>query len=1252
MTNKISLKNNIYYKYYRMVNKNELKDYIHGSIEEQLAPEIKKNVNKIFDKIGKNDEFEFMFFNYKRGENLMGFENFLKILNYINYKSRAHKLRIEKEITLDISYQPEGRKMGSYRITVLGLESINKVLSMLHIRKNHVIFSTLVNMIKHDKNITIMEKIKDMENVHDINDYDIRVRMSKEMDVSEKAIKQLSSLKETEQHLIMFRYKQRVSLYVLDEKDSTVKIDLTNVKMDKNIRRIHKAIPNYELEIDYMSTKPNSKHLSKMFGESTTILKILQQSNFIMNKTLEDQILGKYADLLGENREKMMSLAGRKAQSLEVQHVVDKLPNKYAVTDKADGERCFLIIYNGVAFIISDNLHVRNTGYFIPPNQSKFNDTILDGELIFLPEKNRYIFMVFDCLFSQGKDVRQDTVFMDRIAEADKVIKNCFVLKDHRGYDIKKYNGKFDLNKISEHHENEIDNFMSALNHDINVESKFVLIRRKYFAFVDGAKDNEIFKFSKILWDKYVFDKKTNCPYILDGLIYHPLEQKYVTSVKESKFIEYKWKPPTKNSVDFYLEFEKDRDTGKILVLFDNSNENTVKGKPYKVARLHVGSRGRTGEIPVPFLPDQNKHISHLYLHDGDVRDIEGNIIQDKTVVEFYYNNDPDVPTYSRWVPMRTRHDKTESIVRYGRKYGNYIDVAKKVWRSIKNPFTMYDIGILINDATYHKHIDVLRGKIDHSIILSQAKEDVYYQIRTNLGKPMRNFHNWIKSILIYTHCNPVYEKAKSQTILDMGCGRGGDNMKFYYAKVDLYVGIDVDNNGLISPADGAISRYNQLRKTHRNFPQMFFINADGGALLDYDEQIKVLGTMSRANENMMKKFFSLKSSERTMFDRINCQFAMHYFLANETTWNNFLQNVNMYLKPGGFMIVTTFDGQRVANILKDKPQHTAYYTNDKGEKKSIFEVVKKYNIEDPSKVFGVGHAIDVYNGLISNEGIYNTEYLVDKRFVEKEFLEKCSMELVETDLFENQFNIHKEFFTNSIKHEENPKTKQFFMKVAEFYNQENEVNRACFEMSRINRFYVFRKKDDASVGMTKGKKQDQQGGNNYVDYVMMDALEYINPKKYVRRELETNDEFSFCRAVHDVLQTDNIIPKTLPYDVFYEDIDLKTFTDLKVNKTNVKKLTKSLVIGYHGEKKMNGGSEENKVSLNGCNIVVLEKDCDGTNVVTYSKGTHPNRRDPTIILYYDGSRYNPIYRSRDGQNYGLFDSRMKFIGKILSESD
>ena len=1224
-----------------------------------------KKIESLYKRINKTHEFEFMFFNYKHNKynnNAMGFDHFLRVIEYMKYRSSNSKLDLENSITLDIIYNK--KDVGeSYRVTVNDMSNVNKYMEMLHNRKNHVIFSSLVKMINdpNKKELSIIKKKKNPDDVIDIDDLNIRVRLADETFVTGETLEMLSSLNEEHRNDIIFRSKHRVSLVILNNDDIHIRIDLTTTQQNNNINRLHKSYPKYELEVDISSKKgsPNIKYMDTVYKEITGLLKVLQQSNYIVTFSYADNVLKEYASLLGVPQDKMKNLEGRKAQSLEIQHVIEQLPNKYAVTDKADGDRYFLIILDGKVLLISDNLNVKDTGIIV---DKKYNKTIFDGEYIFISTKNKHMFMVFDCLYASGKDVRETSKLMDRLKYADDIINECFIIKGQEGYVMKNYEGDFNVDKIIDFHSKQIAGYMKALHNDLDKIKGYPLIRRKYFMPVLGGKDNEIFKYSELLWKKYVFDKNTMAPYILDGLMFHPLDQKYITSVRESKYLEYKWKPPTKNSIDFYVEFEKNNN-GDILTLYDNSNDDFVKGKPYRIALLHVGKKTSAGEQPILFQQEQNKYQAYLFLEEGQVRDHEGYVIQDNTVVEFSYNNDLEIPDKYRWVPLRTRHDKTEAVRRHGIRFGNYYEIANKVWRSISNPFVIEDIQILGNDNTFTKHLNLLRNKIDHSVIMSEYKENIYHQIKSSLAKPMRNFHNWMMSITLYTYCNPVYDNEKQLNVLDLKCERGKYIMQYYYTKVNMYVGLDTDYNGIISPTDGAISRYNQLRKTHPNFPNMFFMHADPGAILDYEEQLQVLGSMTDKNKGIINKFFSLDTNKRMGFDRINCLSKVSEFLINDTIWNNFIENIKMYLKPGGFLILMTFDAESITNLLKDKDQYAAYYTNAKGEKVMLIDIVKKYETNETG-IYGTGNSVDIYNSLVSQENVYITEYLVDKKFIEKELNEKCNMELVDSDLYSNQFQIHTDYFKNVVKFEENVKTREFLLNAAEYYKSDNQgVNKACFEITKLNRYYVFRKRDGNSdkefdnkkKTMKRSTKKNMKGGANIQ---LDDISNYLEPSKYIKREM--NSEYSLLMSIYDVLTSSNIVPTSVTFEEFYRDIKYKLCSDSELSDNEIKKLCKSLIIEHEltSDSVITDSTTETtdktknntNNALNGINIIVLEKDCDDdTSINTYSKNKSLDRKTGTILLLKTDGQYNPIYRIRDENTFdGLFDTRTKLIKRLV----
>ena len=124
---------------------------ITGSFVDQLDKKVLKDIENLYNKIDKDVEFELMFFNYRQDKNKMGLENFLKILDYLKYRSQKNKLTLSQTVTLDITYT---KQIGeSYRITINGIDAINRYIKMLHTKKNHVIFSVLIKLLDQDSSL-------------------------------------------------------------------------------------------------------------------------------------------------------------------------------------------------------------------------------------------------------------------------------------------------------------------------------------------------------------------------------------------------------------------------------------------------------------------------------------------------------------------------------------------------------------------------------------------------------------------------------------------------------------------------------------------------------------------------------------------------------------------------------------------------------------------------------------------------------------------------------------------------------------------------------------------------------------------------------------------------------------------------------------------------------------------------------------------------------------------------------------------
>lgn len=151
----------------------------------------------------------------------------------------------------------------------------------------------------------------------------------------------------------------------------------------------------------------------------------------------------------------------------------------------------------------------------------------------------------------------------------------------------------------------------------------------------------------------------------------------------------------------------------------------------------------------------------------------------------------------------------------------------------------------------------------------------------------LKNFNNWVKSVLITRFAHPVLQKSSVAEgrpkggrgkVLDMGCGKGGDMTKWAKAQIRELFCVDIASVSV----EQARGRYEGLRNSR--------FRAQFAALDCYNEPLS--------------KAFS-PSSLSVPFDVVSMQFCMHYAFETERKARCMLENVAKYLRPGGIFIGT-----------------------------------------------------------------------------------------------------------------------------------------------------------------------------------------------------------------------------------------------------------------------------------------------------------------------------------------------------------
>ncbi|KAK2745123.1 mRNA cap guanine-N7 methyltransferase [Myotisia sp. PD_48] len=263
--------------------------------------------------------------------------------------------------------------------------------------------------------------------------------------------------------------------------------------------------------------------------------------------------------------------------------------------------------------------------------------------------------------------------------------------------------------------------------------------------------------------------------------------------------------------------------------------------------------------------------------------------------------------------------------------------------------------------------------------------------------KGLRTFNNWVKSTLIQkfspdedflakTTGNKNWggdgmtapEQEKRLLVVDLGCGKGGDLMKWNQAPqpVELYVGLDPAEVSLDQARDRWIGMKKQRSRGGRRGHPLFhaeFTPKDcfGEWLGDVPiiQDVGIDGNVGPDGNNAMSSRWGGGG-----FDVVVSMFTMHYAFENETKARQMLQNVAGLLKKGGRFIGVGPNSDvisaKVAEAHKQRKEREA-------SKSKTQEDPEDGEVEDNSDVIEWGN--DIYRvrfpGKTPEDGIFRPAF-------------------------------------------------------------------------------------------------------------------------------------------------------------------------------------------------------------------------------------------------------------------------------------
>lgn len=208
----------------------------------------------------------------------------------------------------------------------------------------------------------------------------------------------------------------------------------------------------------------------------------------------------------------------------------------------------------------------------------------------------------------------------------------------------------------------------------------------------------------------------------------------------------------------------------------------------------------------------------------------------------------------------------------------------------------------------------------------------------------MRNLNNFIKTETISRAMTQAklqiinernYVPSEGLSVIDFGCGMGGDIFKWIKCKEGLqrYVGVDIAENSLRHFIEERLLPSARTAAAHAARQRA----AAAGRSFNAGDHLKVthlvcadIGTESLTRSELEYHTWSRNAydcfdghwqrnvplSLDDKFDIASCQFAIHYMFQTEEKAHHFFTEVSNHLKPGGIFVATTTDCRVLSEML------------------------------------------------------------------------------------------------------------------------------------------------------------------------------------------------------------------------------------------------------------------------------------------------------------------------------------------------